>query len=124
MKISITGRHLEVSEAARAQIEKKVRRIDRLLGDSAVSAQCALWEQRGAYVFEITIHARADHMLHALARSPRIPTAVTLAVAKVSQQAQKLADRWKTRRRVPAATRPTTAARQSRQRARATEPEA
>ena len=103
MKISITGRHLEVSEAARAQIEKNVGRIDRLLHDSAVSAQCAFWEERGAYVVEITIHARADHMLHAVARSTRLAAAVSLAFDKVGQQAKKLADRWKTRRRTPAA---------------------
>jgi ribosomal subunit interface protein len=123
MKISITGRHLEISEAARAQIEKKMGRIDRLLHESAVSAQCTFWQERGAFVVEITIHARADHMLHAVARSPRLPAAVALAVEKVGQQAQKLADRWKTRRRVTPASRPP-AVRRTRRPERAPEPEA
>jgi ribosomal subunit interface protein len=124
MKISITGRHLEISEAARAQIEKKVGRIDRLLRDSAVSAQCAFWEERGAYVCEVTVHARADHMLHAVARSPRLPVAVSLAVARLAQQAKKLADRWKTRRRAPVVARRRTTVRKARQAARPAEPEA
>ena len=124
MKISITGRHLDVSEAARTQIEKKAERIDRLLHDSAVSAQCAFWEERGAYVCEVTIHARADHMLHAVARSPRLLTSVSLAFDRVGQQAKKLADRWKTRRRAPIARRPTKTAGKARTVVRAAEPEA
>ena len=103
MKIGITGRRLEISESARARIATKVGRIDRLLHDSAVSAQCTVRLERGTYVVEVTVHARADHMLHAIARGARLPAAVTLAVDKVAQQAQKLADRWKTRRRAPAA---------------------
>ena len=123
MNISITGRHLEISEAARAQIEKKVGRIDRLLHDSAVSAQAACWQERGAYVFEVTIHARADHILHAVARGPRLTAAVSLAVDKVGQQAQKLADQWKTRRRVPVATRPRRSAKKTSRAVRRTGPE-
>jgi len=124
MTITITGRHLDITTAARAHIEKEIGRIDRLLHDSAVSAQCAFWRERGAYVFETTVHARADHMLHAVARSARLQTAVSLAAAKVSQQAQKLADKWKTRRRVPAPVRRKAAVKGPRRSARARESEA
>ena len=105
MKINITGRHLAITDAARSQIEKRIGRVDRLLHDSVVSAQCTVSRERGAYLFDVTIHARGDHMLHALARSTRLTTAVSIAADKVGQQAQKLADRWKSRRRTPAAVR-------------------
>ena len=124
MKLNITGRHLEITAAARTHIEKRVGRIDRLLHDSAVSAQCTVSQERGVYVFDVTMHARADHMLHAVARSARLATAVSLATDRVGQQAQKLADRWKTRRRAPMTVRKRTALLASRRIARASEPEA
>jgi putative sigma-54 modulation protein len=99
MKLIVTGRHVEVTDLARQQIDKKLERIERLLNDSAVSAQCVLWQERGTFVCELTVHARGDHMMHGVGRSGRIPTAVSLAVEKVVQQAQKVKGRWKTRRR-------------------------
>lgn len=101
MKLTVTGRHLEVTEPIRRDIDKKMQRLERLLNDSAVSAQCVLSQQRGVFVCEMTVHAREDHMLHGLGRHGQIPRAVSLAVDKVAQQAQKLKDRWKTRRRAP-----------------------
>ena len=99
MKLLVTGRHIEVSEAARRQIEKKLQRLERLLNDSAISAQCVLSHQRGMAVCELTVHARQDHILRGLGRNPQQIRAVSLAVEKVGQQAQRLKDRWKTRRR-------------------------
>jgi putative sigma-54 modulation protein len=99
MRLTITGRHLEVPEAARQQIDKKLNRLERLLADSAVSVQCVLWEQRGMVVCEITMHARQDHIFRGLGRHAQMSRAVSMAVDKVAQQAQRLKDRWKTRRR-------------------------
>jgi len=99
MKLIVTGRHVEVVGAARQDIDKKLRRLERLLGDSAISAQCVVWRERADYVCELTIHARGDHMLHGLGRGSQIPPAVSQAVAKVVKQAQKMKDRWKTRKR-------------------------
>jgi putative sigma-54 modulation protein len=99
MKLILTGRHMEIGEADRQQIEKKLARIDRLLRDSAVSAQCVVWQERGRTVCELTVHARQDNMLHAVGRHGQLMRAFTLAADKVLQQAQRLKDRWKTRRR-------------------------
>lgn len=99
MKLLVTGRHLEVSDAVRLQIENKLRRLERLLNDSVVSTQCVLSRQRGMAVCELTVHARQDHILRGLARAPQATRAVSLAMEKVGQQAQRLKDRWKTRRR-------------------------
>jgi putative sigma-54 modulation protein len=99
MNLTITGRQLDVAEPIRRDIDKKLQRLDRVLSDSAVSAQCVLSKQRGVFVCELTVHARGDHMLHGVGRHGQMPRAVSLAVDKVTQQAQKLKDRWKTRRR-------------------------
>jgi putative sigma-54 modulation protein len=99
MKLIVTGRHVEVAGAVRQEISTRLQRLERLLSDSAVSAQCVLWRERGEYACELTVHARGDHMLHGLGRGSQIGTAVTAAVTKVSRQAQRLKDRWKTRKR-------------------------
>jgi putative sigma-54 modulation protein len=106
MRLVITGRHVTVSDVARQQIERRLRRLDRLLDASAVSAQCVLWQEREAFVCELTIHVRGDHMLHAVHRHGRVTTATAGAVDKVAQQAQRLKDRWKTRRRAGRAASP------------------
>jgi len=99
MTLTVTGRHLTVSDTTRADLARKLQRLHRVLNDSAVSTQCVLARERQQYVCELTVHARGDHMLHAVGRHARLPAAITSAVEKVSQQAHKLSDRWKTRRR-------------------------
>jgi putative sigma-54 modulation protein len=99
MTVTVTGRHVDVAPGTRQQIEKKIRRLERILNDNAVSAQCVVTQERLRVVCELTVHAKGDHQLVALGRHPRLVTAVGLAIEKVSQQAQRLADRWKTRRR-------------------------
>jgi putative sigma-54 modulation protein len=99
LKLTVTGRHVAVSDTVREAISKNVRRLDRVLNDSAVSAQCVVARERQHFVCELTVHARGDHMLHAVGRHQRLPSAVRAAVEKVGQQAHRLSDRWKTRRR-------------------------
>jgi putative sigma-54 modulation protein len=99
MKLIVTGRHLTVSDSIRNDIGRKLRKLERLLGDSAVSAQCILGRDGNQSICELTVHARGDHMLHGVGRHARMPAAVTAAVDKVQQQAQKLKGRWKSRRR-------------------------
>jgi putative sigma-54 modulation protein len=99
MILTVTGRHLELSPSVRQQIQKKIERLQRLLHDSAVSAQCVVAQERKQFVCELTLHARGDHMLVGVGKHARLLAAVGGAIEKVSQQAQRLADKWKTRRR-------------------------
>jgi putative sigma-54 modulation protein len=107
MRLTVTGRRVVVDAAARADITKKIGRLDRLLGDAALAAQCIVAQERGRYVCEVTIHARRGHRLVAVGRHARLGTAVGQAVDRVAQQAQKLVDRRKARRKAgtPAAPR-------------------
>jgi putative sigma-54 modulation protein len=100
MKLMVTGRHVDVTEAVRQQIETKLKRLERLLNDKVVSIQCVLSQQRGEVVSELTVHAKEDHILHGIGRDVQLIRAVRLSVDKVAQQAQRLKDRWKTRKRV------------------------
>ena len=99
MTLSVTGRHLEISPLVRQQIQKKFARLERLLNDSAISAQCLVGRERQRHVCEVTVHVRGDHMLVAVGRHERLLSAVGGAIEKAAQQAQKLTGRWKTRRR-------------------------
>jgi ribosomal subunit interface protein len=99
MTLTVTCRQVEVPPAVRAQIERKIARLERLLRDNVVSAQCVLTRERAQVRCELTVHARGDHQLVAVGKHARLATAVSLAVEKVSTQAQRLIDRWKTRRR-------------------------
>lgn len=99
MTLTVTGRHIELSPLVRQQIQTKIARLERLLNDSAVSAQVVVTKERQGITCEITLHARGDHMLVGVGRHDRVITAVGEAVDKVKQQAQRLSDRWKTQRR-------------------------
>ena len=99
MTVTVTGRHMTVSPAAHNQVERQLQRLDRLLGDAALSAQCVIGRDGVEYTCEVTLHARGDHTLYARARHGRLPAAVSGAAQKVSQQAQRLKDRWTRRRK-------------------------
>jgi putative sigma-54 modulation protein len=99
MKLTVTGRRLAVTDATRDQIERKLRHLERLLGDAAVSAQCVMSQERQALVCELTVHVSGGHTLHGLGRAVRAVTAVAEAVEKVVQQAQRLTDRRRAQRR-------------------------
>jgi putative sigma-54 modulation protein len=100
MKLTVTGRHLAVTETTRTDLTKRLGRLERVLSNGVVSAQCVIGKERQAFVCDLTVHARADHMLHSVGRANRLDKAVQQAVERVAQQAQRLADRWKTRKRM------------------------
>jgi ribosome-associated translation inhibitor RaiA len=102
LKLSVTGRRLAISQPHRLDIRRKIARLERVLNDAAVSAQCVLEWERGAFVCELTVHARGDHILHGVGRHARLAPAVTAAVTRVGGQAKRLADRWKKRRKAGA----------------------
>jgi putative sigma-54 modulation protein len=99
MKLIVTGRQLAVTDAIREEVDKRFRKLERLLNDSAVSGQCVLAREKRGFVCEITVHARGDHILHAVGRHAQLTAAVGAAAEKIGQQAHKLSDRWKRRRK-------------------------
>ncbi|MCC7007824.1 MAG: HPF/RaiA family ribosome-associated protein [Acidobacteria bacterium] len=99
MTFTITGRHLKVSEPARTEIRQKMRALERVLNDNAVSATCVLLQERQMVVCELSVHARGGHRLHAVGRHALVVGAAAAAVDKLVPQARRLTERWKAKRR-------------------------
>jgi putative sigma-54 modulation protein len=111
MRLDITGRHVEITPPLRQLIDKRLKKLTRLLNDSVISAQVILTREKYRHRTEIVIHARGDHMMRGLGEGNAWPLSLRQAAEKVEQQAQKLKGKWterkrgETRRRVPRAAR-------------------
>lgn len=99
MECTVTGKHMEVSDGLRDLIHRRLRPVERLLGDAVVSADMVLTAEHKLCMSELVIHARGDHRLHGQAEGPSWQVAVGAAVDKVMQQAQTLKGKWRGRRR-------------------------
>jgi putative sigma-54 modulation protein len=99
MRLSLTGRHVDVTPGLRQLVQRRLARLERLLNDSALSTQVVLTREKRDVRAEVTVHARGDNMLSAIAAGATWTEAVGDAVEKVVQQAAKVKDRWRTRKR-------------------------
>lgn len=74
------------------------------MNDAGVSAAVVVTKEKIRNVVEVTLHARGEQFLHAVAKAATWETAMTNAVAKVLHQAEKVKGKWQERkRRGPAA---------------------
>lgn len=99
MRLELTGRNIDITPPLRTLIERKIRKIERLLRDSALSAQLVCSIEKYRHMIEMTIHARGDHMLHGLGQGTTWPLAIKEAVAKIEKQARKVKTKWTSRKR-------------------------
>jgi putative sigma-54 modulation protein len=99
MRLELTGRHIDVNPPLRQLIERKLAKIDRLLHDSALSAQVVCSTEKYRHVIDMTVHARGDHMLHGVGQGPNWPAALKMACAKVEEQARRVKTKWTSRKR-------------------------
>ena len=99
MRLSLTGRQIDVPPALRQLVTRRLERLERLFNDTLVSAQVVLFKERHTHQAELIVHARGDHMLQAIGGGTTWSIAVGEAADKVAQQAAKLKGKWKTRKR-------------------------
>jgi putative sigma-54 modulation protein len=99
MRLSLTGRQIDVSPALRQLVTRRVERLERVFNDTLVSAQVVLSKERHVHQAELIIHARGDHTLSAVGGGTTWAVAIGEAADKVSHQAAKLKGKWKTRKR-------------------------
>jgi len=99
MKLLVTGRNVDVTAGLRQLIDRKLVKVDRLLNDTAVSAQVVLRTEKFRHVVDMTIHARGDHMLHGIGEGQDWQRAVKGAIDKIVQQATRLKTKWHARKR-------------------------
>lgn len=99
MRLEITGRHIDVTAGLRQLIDRRLAKLERLLNDSAISAQVILTKEKYRHRTEIVVHARGDNMLRGLGEGSSWPLSVRSAAEKIEQQAQTLKGKWKERKR-------------------------
>ncbi len=101
MRLTLTGRHIEMTPGLRRLVEKKVARLDRVFGSKAVSGQVELYLEKFRRVAEIHVHARGGHMLQGKAESTSWNESVSEAIDRILQQGERIKGKWETRKRAP-----------------------
>ena len=99
MRLDLTGRHLDTTPATRRLVDAKLARLERLLNDSALSAQVVLSKEKNGYRADVTVHARGEKFLHGIGKADSIQGCIGGAFEKIAQQAQKLKGKWQERKR-------------------------
>jgi putative sigma-54 modulation protein len=101
MRLSLTGRHLEITPALRRLVSTRVGKLERVLNDGAVSAQVVLAREKHRHLTEITLHARGEQFLHAVGDAGNWEASLTTATDKLAHQVEKLKGRRQERKRRP-----------------------
>jgi putative sigma-54 modulation protein len=99
MRLELTGRHVDITPTLRRLVDTKIARLERLLNDSAVSAQAVLTREKHIRRADITVHARGEKFLHGVGNSPTWEMSLGEAIDKIAQQAQKVKGKWQERKR-------------------------
>lgn len=99
MRLVLTGRHVDITPGLRRLVDGRIARLDRLLGDAAVSAQVILSLEKSRHSVEMTVHVRGDHMLSGRATATAWAGALAGACLKLERQAERLKGRWADRKR-------------------------
>jgi len=99
MRLELTGRHVDITPALRKLVDTKLAKLERLLNDSAVSAQAVLTREKHVHRADITVHARGEKFLHGVGNSVSWEVSICEAIDKISQQAQKVKGKWQERKR-------------------------
>jgi putative sigma-54 modulation protein len=99
MRLELTGRHVDITPALRRLVDTKLAKLERLLNDSAVSAQAVLTLEKRRRRADITVHARGENFLHGVGHSSTWEVSVGEAIDKIAQQAQRVKGKWQERKR-------------------------
>ena len=99
MRVTITGRQVDITPALRRLVDSRLAKLERRFGDTLVSVQVVLERAKNRYLAEVTVHARGDHMLHGVGSSAGWSASLTGAIQKVLQQAEKVKGKWQDRKR-------------------------
>jgi putative sigma-54 modulation protein len=99
MRLELTGRHVDITPPIRRLVEGKLAKLERMLNDSAVSAQVVLTRQKHLHRADITLHARGENFFHGVGAAAGWEASMTGAIDKLAQQAHKVKGKWKARKR-------------------------
>jgi putative sigma-54 modulation protein len=99
MRLELTGRNVAITPGLRQMLNRRLSRLDRLLNDSAVSAQVVLTLEKYRHLTDVTVHARGDHMLTGQGSATTWPLSMKQATERIEQQAQRVKEKWQSRKR-------------------------
>lgn len=99
MRLELTGRHVDITPGVRRVVDSKLARLERMLNDSAVSAQVVLTKEKNGSRADVTLHARGEKFLHGMGRGENFGAAMSEAVEKLVHQAQTIKGKWQERKR-------------------------
>ena len=99
MRLELTGRHVDITPGLRRLVEAKIGKLERVLNDSALSAQAVLTREKHRHRTDITLHARGEKFLHGVGDSGSWEASLSAAIDKISQQIQKIKGKWQSRKR-------------------------
>jgi putative sigma-54 modulation protein len=99
MRLELTGRHVDITPALRRLVDRKLLRLERMLNDSALSAQVVLTREKRSRRADVTLHARGEKFLHGVGASTAWEASMSQAIDKMVQQAQKIKGKWQERKR-------------------------
>jgi len=99
MRLELTGRHVAITPGLRRLVEGKLSKLERMLNDSAVSAQAVLTREKYRHRTEITLHTRGEKFLHGVGNTGNWEASIGDAIEKICQQALKVKGKWQERKR-------------------------
>lgn len=102
MRLELTGRQIDITPGVRRIIEGKLAKLERMLNDSAVSAQIVITREKNAHRVDVTLHARGEKFLHGVGRGASVTIGMAEAVEKLGQQARKVKGKFEGRKRYAA----------------------
>src|SRR5215475_11870513 len=101
MKVTYTGRQVELAPAQVRKIEARAAKLAKFLdGKGEREAHVILGQERGRHTAEITTHY-FDHPLVGAASNQDLFTAIFAAVEKLEKQAIKVRAKWRDTKRTP-----------------------
>ena len=104
MRVELTGHQVDISPGLRTLVNRKIAKVARVLDNAGLSAGVVVKKEKVHNVIEVTLHARGERHMHAVGKAETWQSAMTLAVAKLLHQAEKVKGVWQERkRRGPAA---------------------
>jgi len=93
MNISITGHHLELTDALKAHVEEKLQHLKTAF-DRVIDVHVVLSVEKLNHICEVTIHAKGE-TIHAKAVEQDLYAAIDVVVDKINRQLAKYQARQK-----------------------------
>jgi len=97
VNVEYTGRQYEITPAIRQQVEHRLGKLAKLLGNN-FDTHVILAAEKHRHIAEITITIR-NHPIVGVAEAGDMPSAIGEALDRIDRQAVKYKARWRTRKR-------------------------